>query len=146
MDNSPLLLLNCDISRVIGKYLETINNKKKTNREIQQKLHKSLLREFNIKLNHWTPLHLNHITQEELYRRPRVFNPPWIWEGKRQSAPTRNFRIINNRDGTGYFCSCMKPCHPRVCPRGGKKWGARRYPPRINHYFNYRSFLYEITD
>jgi len=145
MDNSPLLLLDGDVSGIIGKYLETINNKKKTNREIKQKLHQSLLREFNIKLNYWTPFLIIQTPPEELYRKP-IIRSPWIWEGKRQNSPTRNFRIINNRDGTGSFCSCMKPCHPRVCPRGGKKWGARRYPPRINHYFNYRSFLYEITD
>jgi hypothetical protein len=102
MNDSPLLLLNGDISRVIGKYLETIKNKKKTNREIRQKLHKSLLREFNIKLNYWTtPFILNQIPQEALYQRPMVHRPSWIWEGKRKSAPTHNFRIINNRDGTG---------------------------------------------
>ena len=146
MNDSPLLLLNGDISSVIGEYLRTIKQRKKTNREFKRKFKRCILKEFNIQLNQWKPVDIQYIPEESLYRGPRISGrgPWWVWEGKRQDSSTQSFKIYNKKDGTGHFCSCMRYCRSPRCPFGCMRWKARMYPPNPKYYYNYKSLLNEI--
>ena len=123
MNNSPLLILNNDISEIIGFYLETIQKHKSVIREFNKNIN-ILQNHFNITVN---KKHLidfnkeiyydkNQLTMKELlcYRKTGYF-----WNGKRhiEKIPTtiklspfkRSYNKFLNKNyrRSRYVCSCF---------------------------------------
>ena len=146
MSCSLLFEINNDISPIIEVYLKTLKNRKRLKHELNSKIQRSLIKQFNRTESDASKYFGNE------YWLPNY--PGWIWLGKRMvlhpniNQAFRKLLVITEKN-KGYCCSCMKKCRWRKCPERGERMKVIRFPRNILNlnsmgYYDLRVLFSEI--
>ena len=123
MNNSPLLILNYDISELIGFYLETIQKHKSVIKEFNKNIN-ILQNHFNITVSKKHLIDFNkaiYYDKNELNMKELLYHRKngYVWNGKRHSEKIpktirlspfkRSYNIFLNKNyrRSRYVCSCF---------------------------------------